>query len=76
MKVKVYSAPNCPWCVRVKEFLKENKIKFEEVDVSSDKKAAMEMVVKTGQMGVPVTDIDGEMVIGFDQEKLKKLLKL
>jgi len=76
MKVRVFSSSACPWCVKVKDCLKENKIEFEEVKVDEDKEKAKEIVEKTGQMGVPVTEIDGEFVIGFDEEKLKKLLKI
>ncbi len=75
-KVTVYSTPGCPWCVKVKEFLKEHKIKFDDIDVSRDRKKAMEMVEKSGQMGVPVITIDGEVVVGFDEERLKELLKI
>lgn len=74
--VKVYSTPTCPYCVTLKEFLKDNKIDFEDIDVSSDEKAADEMVKKSGQMGVPVADINGEIVVGFDKEKIKQLLKI
>ena len=76
MKVKVYSTPTCPWCIKIKEFLKENNIEFEEIDVSKDQKAGMELMLKTSQMGVPVLDIDGKIVSAFDKEKLKKLLKI
>ncbi len=76
VKVKVYSTPTCPWCKIAKQFLKENKIKFEEVDVSSNQEAAKDMIKRSGQMGVPVIDVDGQLLIGFDKEKLKKLLKL
>lgn len=76
MIVKIYSTPTCPWCKKVKEFLKENKIKFKDINVASDKKAAKEMIEKSGQTGVPVIDIDGKIVIGFDEEKLRKLLKI
>ena len=72
--VKVYSTSACPWCVRVKQFLKENNIEFKNLDVSTDQLAADEMMAKTGQMGVPVLDIDGEMIIGFDKEKIKLAL--
>ncbi len=75
-KVIVYGTPTCPWCDRVKEFLKENNVKFEYINVAEDKEKAQEMVEKSGQMGVPVTDIDGEIIIGFDQDKIKELLKL
>jgi len=72
--VIVYSTPNCPWCIRVKQFLKENNILFLDWDVSVDQLAADEMIKKSGQMGVPVLDIDGQIVVGFDKEKIKQLL--
>jgi len=74
--VKIYSTPSCPWCIRTKQFLKENNIAFQDVDVSSDKQAADEMMQKTGQMGVPVLDIEGEIIVGFDKEKIKQSLGL
>lgn len=74
--VTVYSTPTCPWCVKVKDFLKENKIEFEDKDVSLDEEARKAMVEKSGQMGVPVLDIDGTVIVGFDQEAIKKALKL
>jgi glutaredoxin 3 len=74
--VKVYSTPSCPWCVKAKDFLKAHKIKFEDIDVSADMEAAQEMIDKTGQMSVPVIDIDGEIVFGFDEARLKDLLHL
>ena len=76
MKVTVYSTPTCPWCVKTKEFLHENSIKFEDINVAADSKAAQEMIQKSGQMGVPVTDIDGEIIVGFDKNRLKQVLKL
>lgn len=75
-KVIVYSTQTCPWCQKTKEFLKENKIDFKEIDVGSDEKAAKEMMEKSGQMGVPVIDIDGTIIQGFDEAKLKKALNL
>ena len=74
--VKVYGTSTCPWCMRVKQFLKENNIEFQNLDVSGDQLAADEMMAKTGQMGVPVLDIDGEIIIGFDKEKIKLALGL
>ena len=73
-KVTVYSTPTCPYCVMVKNYLKEHKIEFEDINVAEDKTKAQEMVEKSGQMGVPVTDIGGEFVIGFDKEKIASLL--
>ena len=72
--VKIYSTSTCPWCMRAKQFLKENNIEFQNLDVSGDQLAADEMMAKTGQMGVPVLDIDGEIIIGFDKERIKQLL--
>ena len=73
-KVKIYSTPACPYCTTLKQYLKDNNIDFESIDVSSDEKAAKEMIEKSGQMGVPVADIDGEIVVGFNKETIKKLL--
>ncbi len=76
-KVKVYSTPTCPYCVMAKNYLKENKVDFEDVDVSKNSGAADEMVEKSGQMGVPVIIIDDKTVIvGFDRPALKKALSL
>lgn len=75
-KIKVYSTIHCPYCVTLKEFLKERGIEFDEIDVGQDRRAAQEMIERTGQMGVPVIEIDGEIVIGFDKEKIMKLLKI
>ncbi len=74
--VKVYSTPTCPWCIRTKQFLKENNIAFEDIDVSSNQQAAEEIIQKSGQMGVPVLDIDGEIIVGFDKERIKQALGL
>lgn len=74
--VKVYSTNMCPYCVTLKQFLKQHNIKFEDIDVSKDVKVQEEMIKKSGQMGVPVIDIDGEIIIGFDKEKITKLLKI
>lgn len=72
--VKVYSTPTCPYCIRAKQFLKENAVSFRDIDVSSDQDAAQEMIKRSGQMGVPVIDIDGELIVGFDKEKIKRTL--
>lgn len=74
MAVKIYTTQTCPWCKKTKEFLKENSIDFEEADVSGDKDAAKEMMDKSGQMGVPVLDIDGDIIVGFDKEQIKEKL--
>ena len=74
--VKIYSTPTCPWCIRTKQFLKDNNIVFEDIDVSDNQTAAEEMVRKSGQMGVPVLDIEGEIIVGFDKERIKSALGL
>ena len=73
-KVKVYSTSSCPWCYKVKDFLKEKGVKFEDINVGADRKAAEEMVKKSGQMGVPVTEIDGKIIVGYDKEAIEKAL--
>ena len=75
-KIRIFSTPSCPYCVTLKEFLKEKGFVFEDIDVSQDEKALTEMVQKTGQYGVPVIDIDGEVVVGFDKEKISKILNI
>ncbi|HOG13542.1 MAG TPA: glutaredoxin domain-containing protein [Synergistales bacterium] len=76
-KVKVYSTPTCPWCVRLKNYLQSKKVDFENIDVSADRAAAMEMVKKTGQMGVPVALIGDVYIVGFDQARIdEELAKL
>ncbi|MCM8786696.1 MAG: glutaredoxin family protein [Candidatus Omnitrophica bacterium] len=75
-RVKIYSSPTCPWCHRAKQFLRENNIDFEEFDVTSDPQIAEEVIRISGQMGVPVLDIDGEIVVGFDRERIARLLGL
>lgn len=75
-KVVVFSTPTCSWCRRVKSYLKENHIRFIDVDVSRDQKAAKDMVRKTGQQGVPQIWINNIPVVGFDQKKIDKLLQL
>lgn len=74
--VRVYSTHTCPYCVRAKQFLKENNIIFQDIDVSSDQAAADEMIRKSGQMGVPVLEIDGQIIVGFDKERIKQALGL
>lgn len=74
--IKVYSTQYCPYCVTLKEYLKANNIVFQEIDVTSDIAAQKEMVEKSGQMGVPVADIDGEIVVGFDKERIEKILHI
>lgn len=76
MKVKIYTTPTCAWCLRTKTYLKDHNIKFKEVDVASDKEAVEELVEKSGQMAVPVIEIDGEIIVGFDQGAIDKALKI
>ena len=75
-KIRIFSTPACPYCETLKEFLKERSIEFEDIDVSKNPAAVEEMVQKSGQMGVPVVDIDGNIVVGFDKEQIEKLLNI
>ena len=73
-KVKVYTTPACPYCTMAKDFLKKHGVAFEEIDVASNRGAAMEMIEKSGQMGVPVIEIGGTTILGFNKEAIKKAL--
>ncbi|USN45878.1 MAG: glutathione S-transferase N-terminal domain-containing protein [Candidatus Woesearchaeota archaeon] len=75
-KVIVYSTPTCPFCHKAKEFLAAHNVPFEDVDVASDQARAKEMVEKSGQLGVPVIDVAGVIIIGFDEAALQKELHL
>jgi glutaredoxin 3 len=73
-KVVVYSTPTCPHCKRAKQFLAEIDISYQDIDVASDKEAREEMMKKTGKMAVPVIEIDGVAIVGFDEANIKKQL--
>ncbi|MBO8153357.1 glutaredoxin domain-containing protein [Thermovirga sp.] len=73
--VKVYSTSTCPWCVKAKDYLKSINVDFVDVDVSKDREAAMEMVRKTRQMGVPVVQIGSTYIVGFDKAAIDEALK-
>ena len=73
-KIRIYSTPTCVYCMMAKKFFEDKGIKFENIDVSENEKAAKEMVEKSNQMGVPVIEIDGKIIVGFDEEKIQKLL--
>jgi len=76
MKVIVYSTPACPYCIIVKNFLKKNNIQFEEIDISKDEQKKKEMIEKSGQMSVPVTEIDGRVIVGYKLDEIKEALKI
>ncbi len=76
MKVVIYTTPICPYCIIIKNYLKRNNISFEEIDISKDKKKAEEMKKKSNQENVPVVDVDGAIIIGYNLKKLKEALKL
>ena len=73
-EVKLYSTPTCPYCKMAKDFLDKEGVPFAAIDVSQDEKAAREMVDKSGQMGVPVLEIENTMIVGFDKGAYKKAL--
>ena len=74
MNIVVYSTPTCPFCKQAKAFLDERGIAYTDIDVSADQEKAKEMIETSGQMGVPVIDVDGEIVVGFDKKKLQELI--
>ena len=73
--ITVYSTPTCPYCRMAKEFLKSKNITFKDIDVGSSKDAAKEMMKKSGQMGVPVLDINGKIIVGFDKDAIEEAIK-
>jgi glutaredoxin-like YruB-family protein len=73
-RVTVYSTPTCSWCNTLKTWLNKNNIRYTDIDVSADQRAAEELVRRSGQQGVPQTDINGEIIVGFNQPRLKELL--
>lgn len=75
-EVTIYSTPTCHFCHAAKDFMNDNEIKFNDVDVSTDADKRQEMIEITGQMGVPVIRIGDDVVVGFDEEKVKELLEL
>ena len=74
--VKIYSTPTCVYCKTLKGYFKRHAIEFEDIDISKDEQQLQKMIKDSGQMGVPVVDIDGEIIIGFDKEKIDGLLKI
>ncbi len=74
--IKIYSTPSCVYCRMAKEYFVKNGVKYEEFNVAADLKAREEMFNKSRQMGVPVIDVDGKIIVGFDQEALEEALKL
>jgi glutaredoxin 3 len=75
MEIKVYSTPTCPYCRMAKEYISSKGESYQDFDVSADKNAAEEMVRISGQMGVPVIDINGEIIVGFDRTRIDSLIK-
>ena len=75
-KVLIYTTPACIYCQMAKKFFKDHSVAYEEKDVSVDDEAREEVVAKSGQLGVPVVDIDDKIIVGFDEAAIKELLKL
>ncbi|MEM4714169.1 MAG: glutaredoxin family protein [Candidatus Nanoarchaeia archaeon] len=73
-RIRLFTTPYCPYCKLAEDFFIKNGITFEKVDVSENEEALNEMVQLSGQMGVPVIQIDGNVLVGFNEQKLKKLL--
>ncbi len=71
-KILVYTLPTCPWCKKTKAFLKKHQIKFKNVNISKSLVKRNEMIRKSGQDGVPVIDVDGRIIVGYDEKELKK----
>ncbi len=75
-KITIYTTPSCVYCHMTREFLDEHNIAYEDKDVSADEAAREEMIKKSGQLGVPVSDIGGKIIVGFDKAAISKLLNI
>ena len=75
MTVKIYTTNHCPYCVMAKDFFKKSNVAYTEINVEEDESAAEEMIEKSGQMGGPVIDINGEIIVGFNKPAIEKALK-
>ena len=75
MAVTLYTTPTCSFCTKVKKYLKQNRVTFKEHNIAKDKRRAEEMVKKSGQMGVPVLDVHGKIIVGFDVQKIDQALR-
>ena len=73
--IKVYTTASCPWCTKIKNYLTEKGLDYQEIDVGEDSDSVEEMIALTGQRNVPVTVIDGEVIVGFDRKALEEQLK-
>ncbi len=74
LRITVYTTPSCPYCAKAKNYFRQLGVNFTEIDVSKNLRKAEELVRKTGQMGVPVIEIGNQIVIGFDKEKIDRIL--
>ena len=73
-KIRIFSTLTCPYCFNLKDYLTEKGFEYQDINVAEDEKARDEMISKTNQMGVPVTEINGEYIIGFDKDKINQIL--
>jgi glutaredoxin-like YruB-family protein len=76
MKVKIYTTTGCPYCQKTKDYLNENNIEFEEINLSNNQDKIKELQEISGKMSTPTLDINGEIIVGFDQDKIKNALGL
>ena len=75
-QVTVYTTPSCSWCTTLKTYLKQQQVPYREINVAADSSAAERMVRKSGQQGVPQTEINGQMIVGFDKARINQLLEI
>ena len=76
LSIRLYSTPNCPWCHEIKKYLAEKGVNYENIDISINTKAVAELFEKSGQMGVPVLDINGIIIIGFNEEAINQAFRV
>ncbi len=76
MAVLIYSTPTCPYCHMAKDFFKKHNVEYKDVNVAADENALRDMITKSGQMGVPVIDVNGQIIVGFDKEGIAAALNI
>jgi len=75
MAITLYTTPSCSFCRKAKDYFRKNQVRFTEYNIARDQRRAEEMVRKSGQMGVPVIDINGKIIVGFNQPEVERALR-
>ncbi|MBU0456569.1 MAG: glutaredoxin domain-containing protein [Nanoarchaeota archaeon] len=75
MEIKIYTTPTCLWCEKAKEWFKKKKLKFTELDITEETTYRTEIIEKTGQLSIPVIEIEGNIIVGFDEKEIEEVIE-